>query len=602
MISRLMLRFLNPIPRAHADEFTTLMLTSNIKRLCRLNNILLFPISFFFIIEIFNRSSLLVIYGAALIFNLLCMPFFLQRRKLSWPVQKVLLFIYGIFYYLITCSLTMSRLGRGFGINVYLILIIGLSLVFTTTVGKNCFLYLFLTLSFSVIQIFFQADIYKNLQNSNMIFITSLFAFFIARYFYKAKLKTFLYKKRMKQHNKELTKYASKTKKANRALQVSEDRFNTILKSVNDGIWEHYLTENNRPGSVPYTMAAIPSYSREFCIKEIYYSPGVFSMLGYTMPSEDKAPSFLHSLMHREDKTRQAALFLQITRDQIDTYDEIFRYRHVSGTYRFIRVRLICLARNSENKPRRIVGIHTDVSRLKEYELELTKLNSEKNTLFSIIAHDLRSPLSGLSQLLSFILNHKGLISREELFGLLDDARMSLENTRSLVENLLDWSRSQANNIFFNPEEINIYSALQNISSLYALAAGEKEIEIINAVDDTFYVNADRKMFHTIFRNLISNCIKFTSKEGRITLRAKPVNDRITLTIRDTGIGMTEQELSDLFSLSTKPVSRGTEGERGSGLGLILCKEFTERHGGTIEVESKKNEGTAFYVTLPVVQ
>lgn len=601
MLQKLMLRFLNPIPGTYKKEFTSLVLRSNIKRLSRLNNILLLPLAIFILIELQGKTQLVFHYTAAFCFNLICMPFFLKRRSLGERAHKLLLVCYSAFYYVVIGWIVLAGQIYNYGINLYIILIIASSLIITLTVSKNCALYLFLALSFIVLQPFFQKKLHIILSNSNMVFITSLISFFIARYFYKAKLKSFLHKKKMQSQNTKLNKSAKKRRQAIKALKISEKRFITILQSVNDGIWEHYLTENGQGDQIYKTLMLNSLHSRKIGIKELYYSPGVFSMLGCTIPELHKAPELLHSLMHFEDRLRSAALFLEISRDQIDTYDEIFRYKHTSGIYRFIRVRLMCLSRSKEGVPLRIVGIHTDVTRLKEYELELTKLNSEKNTLFSIIAHDLRSPLSGMSQLLSFILNHKGLLTENEVFGLLDDAHASLENTRNLVENLLDWSRSQSNNIFFNPEEIHIHSALQQITSLYALAAGEKDIEIINRIDDTYYVNADRKMFHTIFRNLISNSIKFTGKDGKITIQAKPEAGNVTLSVTDNGIGMTEQEKADLFSLSNKWTKRGTEGERGSGLGLILCKEFTERHGGNIEVTSKKNEGTVFHVTLPVL-
>ena len=180
-----------------------------------------------------------------------------------------------------------------------------------------------------------------------------------------------------------------------------------------------------------------------------------------------------------------------------------------------------------------------------------------------------------------------------------------MQDTYKLLENLLYWSSSQRGTIDFEPEKVNLHIFLNKTSSLLSQAAENKSIELINQIQDNIFVNADPEMLSTIIRNLISNAIKFTPKGGRIEIMANLIKsssrpDIVEIKIKDNGIGIAEDLLSKLFKIGEHASLPGTENEKGTGLGLILCKEFVEKHGGHIWINSEKEKGSEFIFTLPV--
>lgn len=243
------------------------------------------------------------------------------------------------------------------------------------------------------------------------------------------------------------------------------------------------------------------------------------------------------------------------------------------------------------------------VRKLKESETELKKSNALKDKFFSIIAHDLKSPISSFHLLTNSLhVDYESFTDDEkkEYVGLMKD---SSKNLISLIENLLQWSRSQRGEIQFDPIEANLYYICENVKSTLLLSAGTKGIEIKNNLDNNIEVTADVNMLTTIIRNLVSNSIKFTNQGGSISVEAHEVENKdnsfIQICISDTGVGMDKELLKILFKLTSSVSLPGTNNEKGTGLGLILCKEFVEKHGGTIWAESKEGKGSQFYFTLP---
>ena len=170
----------------------------------------------------------------------------------------------------------------------------------------------------------------------------------------------------------------------------------------------------------------------------------------------------------------------------------------------------------------------------------------------------------------------------------------------SLLENLLEWSRAQTGNLTFLPQNLNIKEVVnENLASIKVNAANKK-ISIKSEIKYDIEVLADRNMLNTVIRNLLSNALKFTHTEGFVTIKALKTDDHIILSVKDTGIGIPEEELTKLFRLDVKYTNLGTAQEKGTGLGLLLCKEFVEKHGGKIWVESKFGKGSEFKFTLPV--
>lgn len=174
------------------------------------------------------------------------------------------------------------------------------------------------------------------------------------------------------------------------------------------------------------------------------------------------------------------------------------------------------------------------------------------------------------------------------------------KNGYELLVNLLEWSRAQMGKIKFKPEKQSLFAITEETFSLYGAKAIQKEIALNNSLNIDSYAIADRNMLKTIFRNIVSNALKFTERGGAIEVSEEVQEDYIQITIKDTGVGISEEDLNKLFNLDESHTTHGTEEESGTGLGLILCKEFIEQHEGKIWVESKVGVGSKFIFTLPL--
>jgi signal transduction histidine kinase len=230
---------------------------------------------------------------------------------------------------------------------------------------------------------------------------------------------------------------------------------------------------------------------------------------------------------------------------------------------------------------------------------ELHELNASKDKFFSIIAHDLKNPFN-------IIIGLSSLLKEEERSGDPATVRESVSvinssavQTYRLLENLLDWANSQRGKISFNPESINLSKIIEEEFNMLYDIAKDKNIVLRSYVDNSYAIEADRNMVKTILRNLISNAIKFTHRSGNVEVRAAIRDNNAEITISDNGIGMSEETMAKLFRIDANLTTLGTENEKGTGLGLFLCKEFVEKHGGTISVESKPGNGSVFRFVLP---
>ncbi len=229
---------------------------------------------------------------------------------------------------------------------------------------------------------------------------------------------------------------------------------------------------------------------------------------------------------------------------------------------------------------------------------KLTELNATKDKLFSIIGHDLKGPLNSLTSFSSLLINHADKLSKEEIKMLSTDLDKSLKNLMALLENLLEWSRSQTGSIDFKAAQFDISLVVQENIELLRGLAENKKITVVNEAPVEVFVNAHRHSINTVVRNLLSNAIKFTSEGGIITVGIQ--KSKLTIIfIRDTGVGMAPATVQKLFELGSKTSTLGTAKEKGTGLGLILCKDFVEKNGGTIHVESAEGIGSRFYFTIP---
>jgi signal transduction histidine kinase/ligand-binding sensor domain-containing protein len=236
---------------------------------------------------------------------------------------------------------------------------------------------------------------------------------------------------------------------------------------------------------------------------------------------------------------------------------------------------------------------------LKQQKDQLQELNSTKDKFFSIIAHDLRSPfqaLLGLSEMLISEMNESNSADQKIFVRKIHE---STSHIFSLVENLLTWSRAQTNKISFQPERISLASIIDNVVTLSEPIFTAKKITVNKIYKSNKEGYADKPMIELVIRNLVSNAIKFTPENGQISISLTESNKEFQVEIRDNGVGISTEDQKKLFGLDTSYSKKGTNGEKGTGLGLIICREFIEKNNGKIWVESLPGKGSSFFFTIP---
>jgi signal transduction histidine kinase/uncharacterized protein HemY len=237
--------------------------------------------------------------------------------------------------------------------------------------------------------------------------------------------------------------------------------------------------------------------------------------------------------------------------------------------------------------------------RLESSEKELRELNAAKDKFFSIIAHDLRGPFQGFLGFSDILAKEAGTMSREEIIEtsiLLND---SLKKQFTLLNDLLDWTRLESGNYKLERKSVNLHDEVKKVFENLEIMASQKEISLKNGIDLNVRVDVDLNMIKLLFRNLISNSIKFTNRGGFVNVNCTKANGYIAVTIEDNGVGIADENLSKLFVLEKHYTTAGTESETGTGLGLVLCREIVEKHGCNIRVESVVSKGSKFIFTLP---
>jgi signal transduction histidine kinase len=245
--------------------------------------------------------------------------------------------------------------------------------------------------------------------------------------------------------------------------------------------------------------------------------------------------------------------------------------------------------------------VNERTERTVEYSKKLEEANKTKDKFFSIIAHDLKNPfntLIGYSDILKSEFREYG---PNEIHQHLSTIHETSVKGFNLLENLLKWSQTQTDKIVFEPVKINIYDIVQTCVDDIEHQSQFKDIEVHNDVPKTFNILADENLLKTILRNLINNAVKYTPRNGYITITSVKDDSSFEISVKDSGIGMTEKELQNLFKIDKISSKPGTEKEKGSGLGLVLCKEFVEKHGGKIWVESDLETGSVFKFTIPKI-
>ena len=371
-----------------------------------------------------------------------------------------------------------------------------------------------------------------------------------------------------------------------KALKRSENVLNEAQKISKIGGWE-------------YDVESLESY----------YSDEVFNIHG--IPNNDVQLIVDGSLEFYHSDDREF-VFESFTKAMIDgiPYDIEARFINARGEKMWVQTAGKPISKNG--KIVRVLGTIMDITdrkfaeqTLKESEEKLRESNNVKDKFFSIIAHDLRSPFNsilGFSEILNNDFDEYDSATQKRFIGLIHN---SVNRVFKLLDNLLLWSSFQRGVIVFNPEEINLYLFLVERIKLLNQSADDKSIKILSQITEDIFVNADRNMLSTIIRNLLSNAIKFTRKGGEIMITSRLISDKnnseaTEITISDNGVGIPSEIQSKLFDVGQDISTKGTDNETGTGLGLVLCKEFVEKHGGEIWIKSEIDKGSQFIFTIPI--
>jgi signal transduction histidine kinase len=256
---------------------------------------------------------------------------------------------------------------------------------------------------------------------------------------------------------------------------------------------------------------------------------------------------------------------------------------------------------SAELKARVMTHLELKSSRdiIRQQNRELWELNASKDKFLSILAHDLKNPIAGLMTISELTAKMYSSLTDTERLNYIKEIHSSAERVLNILEDLLQWSRSQSGRIEYNPTEVNLARVTAEALAAVEDTVLKKELSVENNIPEESSVFADRYMIATVIRNLLSNAAKFSYPGGKISLEARINESHVSYKVTDSGIGIPEENMKRLFRIDGGLSTPGTEKEKGTGLGLILCKEFVEKNKGTIRAESTPGKGTTFTFTLP---
>ncbi|MCX6281238.1 MAG: PAS domain-containing sensor histidine kinase [Bacteroidetes bacterium] len=365
--------------------------------------------------------------------------------------------------------------------------------------------------------------------------------------------------------------------KVEELVRIDEEKYRTLIDTMTDGVYRS-------------------SHEGKF----LEVNPALVKMLGYDSKEELLAIDIKSQLYFSEEdressdleeKLEEMAIFRLKKKDGSEIWVEDHG-RHVLDDKGGILYHEGSLRDVTERK------LAENEIELKNEELQ--RLNAEKDKLLSIIAHDLRSPFNSLLGFTEMLVEELPSLSKDEIQKIAVSMRKSTTSLYALLENLLEWSRLQRGLIPYNPEVFPLRHKLAETIEVLMESANKKGISISYDIPADMEVYADRNMFEVIIRNLTSNAIKFTYEQGKVILSAGSMPDSsVKISITDTGIGMNEAMITNLFRFDENTNRKGTSHEPSTGLGLIICREFIEKHGGTLQVVSEENKGSTFTLTLP---
>ena len=396
------------------------------------------------------------------------------------------------------------------------------------------------------------------------------------------------------------------------------DLYNGLAKdTLNPKYSIRYKEENNQKAIDNYLKAI--SLGQEFnAVKELIEMYRIISEIYKTNKNWEKAYDYQNLSYKLKDsvyneETRNKILKLEMKQVtelkdkeirnlyQEKKYSNLRNYFLLASLILVIIIILIIFAYYRKTRKDNILLKEQNLI-ISEKEKLVNEINAAKDKFFTIIAHDLRNPLGSFKVVTNLMYEKYNYFEENERLEYLKLLNDSSNNIYTLLENLLEWSGSQSRNINFNPKEIDLKIISENTIKLLKTSSDNKKISIDNKISDSLVIWADPYFITTVIRNLISNAIKYTAEAGNIEIGAnvKTSDGYIEIYVKDSGVGMDSETINKLFRIDIHVSTLGTSSEIGTGLGLILCKEFVERHNGKIRVESEVGKGSTFYFTLPL--
>jgi two-component system sensor histidine kinase/response regulator len=296
----------------------------------------------------------------------------------------------------------------------------------------------------------------------------------------------------------------------------------------------------------------------------------------------------------KETKIELLTKEAQLKQEEINS-QRVWLYFYIGSLSLFILLAVV-LFYNYHIKRKANLRLKEKNTEIQRQAKELGNINGAKDKLFSIISHDLRSPLSSLKGLMDLVI--EGVLSKDEFLPVAQNLKHSLESVQENLDNLLYWAQSQLKGLQVNPETFVLSELVNEKIKFFQEIGRSKNISIVNGVDDDLEVFADKNHVRLVFRNLIANAIKFSMFGGTIVISQREADDRVEISVSDTGVGMSTKDLAKLFSSQIHFSNLGTQKEKGIGIGLLLTKEFVEKNGGSISVSSELGKGSTFTFTL----
>ncbi|HEX2977070.1 MAG TPA: PAS domain-containing sensor histidine kinase [Bacteroidales bacterium] len=366
----------------------------------------------------------------------------------------------------------------------------------------------------------------------------------------------------------------SERKNHEQSLEKSETRLKLAVESANAGIWE-----------------------LDYPSRIIDYNNFYYQMLGYEITDISNNFDDLVRYIHPDDLRKLRMEVFNLASHPEQMFHCQVRCLTKEGSWKWVMTYgKVSLDGNGQIS--KVTGINIDIDQLMNMQAALEKANADKNLFLSILAHDLRGPFSSLLGFSDLLLRNIDKYDHSKILTQLSYINEISHNTYNLLEDLLLWSCSQSGSLKFEPVNVNLRNVFSGIIKSMEPAAFNKKITLRYSAGGNETVKADPEMLNTILRNLISNSVKFTPEGGEISISAQTTGKSTIISIADNGVGISEDDQHKLWNISKVFTLRGTNGEAGTGLGLILCKDFVRKHGGKIWVESTPGKGSRFNFTL----